>query len=180
MNLSKALAIPAGGTSVADLEWLAWAAQGCNDILELGCYRGRSTRALLDNSQSCLWCVDSWSGVDDSGIQGRITITEDDYRQFLENIADEEERVTVMRMFTREAFPILPVETFNLIFIDADHDYEAVKFDIKHSLPLLKPGGILCGHDYNDRWPGVAKAVHEFFGDEFGIGGTQIWWRQFD
>ena len=169
-----------GGTSVADLEWLAQAARGCSDILELGCYRGRSTRAMLDNSEARLWCVDSWSGIDEGGVQGRITITEDDYRQFLENIEDVKERVTVMRMFTREAFPILPAATFDLVFIDADHDYQAVLFDIEHSIPLLKPGGMLCGHDYNERRPGVAKAVHECFGDAFGVGGTQIWWRDFD
>jgi len=180
MNLEKALSIPAGGTSVTDLQWLAQAVPDCENILELGCYHGRSTRAMLDNSNARLWCVDSWSGVDESGIQGRITITEDDYGQFLENIADVEERVTVMRMFTHEAFEILPEQIFDLIFIDADHSYEAVKFDVLHSLPLLKPGGVLCGHDYNERWPGVAKAVHELWDDEFSIGGTQIWWRRFD
>ena len=176
INVTRAMSIKAGGTSVADLQWLAEKAAGCENILELGCYHGRSTRAMLDNSNARLWCVDSWSGIDESGVQGRITITEDDYRQFLENIADVDERVTVMPMFTREAFEILPSGIFDMIFIDADHEYEAVKFDIENSLPLLYPGGLLCGHDYNERWPGVERAVEKIFGDKFGIGGHQIWW----
>jgi len=176
MNLGKAMAIKAGGTSVADLRWLAEKAQGCTNILELGSHHGRSTRAMLDNSTARLWCVDSWSGIDENGIQGRVTITERDYQIFLENIADAQGRVTVMPMFTREAFNVLPAGIFDLIFIDADHEYEAVKFDIENSLPLLSPSGLLCGHDYNERWPGVGRAVGDCFGDEFGIGGHQIWY----
>jgi len=175
MNLSKALSIRAGGTSVADLQWLAEQARGCGNILELGCYHGRSTRAMLDNSNARLWCVDSWSGVDEGGVQGRVTITDADYQVFLENIADVQGRVTVMPMFTREALEILPLGIFDLIFIDADHDYEAVKFDIENSIPLLEENAILCGHDYIERWPGVARAVGEMFGADFELCGHHIW-----
>ncbi len=42
-------------------------------------------------------------------------------------------------------------------FIDADHSEEAVLKDIHAWLPKVKPGGILCGHDFDE--PGVLKAV---------------------
>ena len=37
---------------------------------------------------------------------------------------------------------------FDLIYIDGDHKYNSVKNDIISSLKIIKPGGILSGHDY--------------------------------
>jgi cephalosporin hydroxylase len=51
-----------------------------------------------------------------------------------------------------------------LVFIDADHSYEGVRDDIATWRPLIQPGGIIAGHDYDPQFPGVAKAVDEAFG----------------
>lgn len=63
--------------------------------------------------------------------------------------------------------------TFDFIYLDADHSYEAVKGDIELAWPLIRPGGALAGHDYTicedrvvDRGHyagfGVKQAVDEF------------------
>jgi predicted O-methyltransferase YrrM len=52
---------------------------------------------------------------------------------------------------------------FDNIYIDAIHSYEACKHDIELSLPLLKPGGVISGHDYVEQTKGVAIAVEEMF-----------------
>lgn len=54
-------------------------------------------------------------------------------------------------------------QSFDLIFIDADHNYKAAKSDLINYLPLLKPGGIFAGHDYPA--PGVKRALYECFSD---------------
>ncbi len=52
----------------------------------------------------------------------------------------------------------------SMIFIDADHSYEAVKNDIaqaKTTNPL-----VIAGHDYDQFNKGVIRAVNEAFGEE--------------
>jgi len=64
----------------------------------------------------------------------------------------------------------------DLIFIDGDHRYCGVTADIPAALLLLKPGGVLCGHDYtNAEWPGVKRAVDEAFGGAHQLVDS-IWW----
>jgi len=63
-------------------------------------------------------------------------------------------------------------ETFDLVFIDGLHTYEAVKTDAVNSLRLLKQGGVIFFHDYSGGYPGVRKAVDELFtviAGEFGM-----------
>lgn len=56
-------------------------------------------------------------------------------------------------------------ETFDFIYIDANHEYEHIKRDIELYLPKLKKDGIFGGHDYyEEKWPGVVNAVNEVFG----------------
>lgn len=49
---------------------------------------------------------------------------------------------------------------FDFIWVDGDHQFEAVISDLELGLSLLKPGGILAGDDYN--WPEVKQAVATF------------------
>jgi len=49
------------------------------------------------------------------------------------------------------------------VFIDADHSYESVLDDMNLWYPLVRRGGLFCGHDFGkpDK-PGVSKAVDEW------------------
>lgn len=52
----------------------------------------------------------------------------------------------------------------NIIHIDGGHDYRAVKSDLEAWWPLLSPGGVLIGDDYNTdgQWPDVQRAFDDF------------------
>jgi hypothetical protein len=57
-------------------------------------------------------------------------------------------------------------ESCDVVFIDMEHTYEAVKNDIDLWLPKVKLGGYLAGHDYSPDWYGVVRAVDEKLGKE--------------
>jgi hypothetical protein len=46
------------------------------------------------------------------------------------------------------------------VHLDARHDYESVKADLRAWLPKVKRGGWLSGDDFDEvKWPEVVKAV---------------------
>ena len=66
-----------------------------------------------------------------------------------------------------KAAKLIENRSLDLVFIDADHSYQAVKDDIAAWMPKVKIGGVLCGHDYSrPRWQ-VTEAVDEVFGKDF-------------
>jgi SAM-dependent methyltransferase len=76
-----------------------------------------------------------------------------------------EEFYTPMRMTSQDAVHQFDDASLDFVFIDASHEYEDVKDDIRVWIKKVKPGGILAGHDYyingEDFFPGVKKAVNE-------------------
>jgi len=49
---------------------------------------------------------------------------------------------------------------FDLVFVDAAHSEAAVAADLAAWAPLVRPGGVLAGHDYCQAFPGVIRAAH--------------------
>jgi hypothetical protein len=48
-----------------------------------------------------------------------------------------------------------------MIYVDAAHEYDAVKRDLTNYYDLLSPRGLLIGDDYI-YWDGVTRAVNDF------------------
>jgi predicted O-methyltransferase YrrM len=155
MNIEKAKLLD-GWMYDIDLWWIANQASLHSNILELGVYAGRSTRAICDSTKGKVTCVDNWN----TPALGDLTYIHDLFRL---NLADHitAGKLRIFHANTDVALKHLidAGERFDFIFIDADHNYEPVKADILGCLKLLSPGGIISGHDYN--WDGVKKAVDE-------------------
>lgn len=179
MNLKKALEVP-GFMAESELAYLAELAAKSHAIAEVGSWRGRSARAFADNTEGFLYCIDTWAddaygavfpGDAPDLCQHRDWL----WNEFQRNLADHLSS-NVFRMRTNSvdgAKALRGVKNFDLIFIDAGHNYEDVVADIKAWRPLLQEGGILCGHDYAEYHPGVIRAVDELV-PKFRVVGT-IW-----
>lgn len=134
-------------------------------FLEIGSFQGKSLAWLgvevlrRGLSQVTLHAVDSfvaWPGMP----QG-----EDLRRLFDENTAPIRDaldgRLRVWPMASLDAAKQFPDESLDVVFVDGDHEYAAVKADILAWWPKLKPGGFMGGDDFQMK--PVADAVIEQF-----------------
>jgi methyltransferase family protein len=78
------------------------------------------------------------------------------------NLRKYNHKTNFIRKYSFDAASDIPDE-LDFVYIDANHDYDAVLQDIKVYYPKVKKGGVIGGHDYCPRYPGVSKAVNEFF-----------------
>jgi hypothetical protein len=180
-------------------------------VVEIGCYDGSTTRKYIDivkKNNGHVIVIDTFMGseFDDTLLQFNSDFpnnahaygkhNNDLYDVFLEKFANYKDMMTVHRGRSTDYIPLLP-ENCNIIFIDADHRYHAVKTDIELSLNKVMKGGIICGHDlstfdyvntytsdqlkadtYNGHHPGVSQAVYEKFGktETYGV----VWFSRVD
>ena len=183
-NIEKAKLI-VGWTFEPELQWLGDQASRKNAILEVGCWKGRCTRAMVDNTDALMTVVDHWSGPADlthfQEPYSEVIANGPDFvlNQFKHNLADVLNQITIFNISSVDGARVLAEQgrTFDMIFIDADHSYEHVKEDIQNYRPLVQKGGILCGRDWSPAWPGVVQAVKEMIpAQDIKIGhGTTIW-----
>lgn len=138
-----------------ELQFLHDEAKKVKTVLEIGSYYGKSAHAYLFAGVEKLVCIDWWRAGDviNSNAEGDAI-----YKAFLQNTEGfPETELVPIRMSSEEAKAIIGDEKFDMIFIDASHDYESVKKDIE--LYFGNATKLICGHDYG--WPGVTQAVTE-------------------
>ena len=63
----------------------------------------------------------------------------------------------------------------DLAFIDANHEAKWVDEDIILSLSVVRRGGNIAGHDYDEIHPGVVETVNNYFGGCVKKGGNCVW-----
>ena len=144
-------------------------------ILEIGLYYGRCT---------AMWNVELINrGLDYEyiGVDHFLGSAEHDkdkkyYEETLRNLEPIIDKVKIIKNDSVSESKNYPNEYFDIVYIDASHEYEKVKEDIMAWLPKVKYGGVICGDDYVLGFPGVIQAVNEFFGNTVSVIGTQQWY----
>ena len=141
-------------------------------FVEIGCFLGRSTaylgsRIALARKKITVYGVDPWLGWNGNRPCSTFAV-------FLENMvkAGLIDIVVPLRMTSEQAGRLFDDRSVDFCFIDGDHEYEAVREDLRTWFPRIRDGGIIGGHDYiNDAHPGVKQAVDEFFKDQVKVSG---------
>ena len=173
-----------GWMSSKELIWLGQKAQLHRRIIELGSYLGRSTRILGENTAGYVVAIDWWHGTPTEFAESS---PETLFERFHENIEDliKARKVrpwrvnhrTIPSLFAAGKVPLFVWNQPDMVFVDGQHCYESCRDDIHTWKPRLRKGGLLCGHDYQQKdWPGVTKAVDELVPGAEVVAGTHIWW----
>lgn len=163
--------------------------QGYKSFVEVGCKEGRTTGHILKTvPDSRVIAIDPWMAQEKSADPTKETYGDWDFqkieREFCENtganitgaLVYSGERLTFLRQTSEQAAQNLKGNEYDLIFIDALHDYEHVKQDIALWWPRVRVGGMLTGHDFNHKWPGVERAVAESFNlMQIGVAPDSVW-----
>ena len=97
------------------------------------------------------------------------------------------ERLTIVRDRSNPGLKQFGDASMDFVFIDGSHYYDAVLYDCKEAIRIVKKGGVIGGHDFcwgND----VVRAVTEVFGSDFRQaswpspregwtqGHSSVWW----
>jgi predicted O-methyltransferase YrrM len=138
-------------------------------FVEVGTWMGQSVAYLAveiinSNKNIELFCVDTWLGSEEHHTfnQHKELVDGTLYETFLKNIEPIKNHIKPIRSTSVEAAKLFEDKSLDFIFIDAAHDYENVKADLKAWFPKLKSNGVIAGHDYHGGWPGNVQAVQEF------------------
>lgn len=133
--------------------------------IEIGCYAGESTQVFADSGVfGRLYCIDPWQmGYDPDDAAGDEHIVEAE--QLFDSRFKDSDIITKVKLKSHDAVSMFEDCSIDFIYIDGNHQYQAVKQDLTDYVPKVKSGGVIAGHDYMYKaTPGVAKAVDEFFG----------------
>lgn len=146
--------------------------------LEVGSFCGRSTYVTAGGM-----CGGTITAVDDFCLQDMPGVPSGWCRQVFDLTARVAKNrlsvlVTLVDKPSVEAFLTIRDERpFDSVFIDACHHYAECKADIEMWSTMVKPGGLICGHDYWPKDSGVMDAVNET--GPFSVApNTRIWWRR--
>jgi len=144
-------------------------------LIEVGCWLGKSTIYLAEVVKASgkdirIFAVDTWrwqhNPEDLAGKPfGYI------YHQFLANIraCGVNDIITPLCLPSVEAAKYFEDSSAFMVYIDAEHTYEAVRNDIAAWRKKIRPGGMLAGHDYtyadkvkqavDETWPNGVRLI---------------------
>lgn len=133
-------------------------------IVEIGSAHGASSIILAEAAtelNGVLHCFDTYPeyyyGQDKFGKYARDA--------FEKNMTPYQSAYTLHVADSSVALEILH-HGIDILFIDGDHSYDGVAHDCRNLIPLLKVGGYVGFHDYNNpAFGGVKQAADEFTGN---------------
>lgn len=131
-----------------------FAEQGFTEGAEVGVFTGYFSEVMFQHIPALhLYCCDIWG-------TGKYARAE---QECLERLKSYD--ATIIKKPSVEAAKDIADGSLDFVYIDAAHDYENVKLDIKAWASKVKVGGIIAGDDFYD-FPsgkgGVMRAATEY------------------
>lgn len=158
-----------GWMSKEELNWLFETAQKCNNVVEVGSFKGRSTHALLSGTKGKVTAIDNWKLHWDTNHPHNGEVV---FREFKENTKDFT-NLEIIKATSNETVNNFEDNSLDMVFLDFTTNYDEYLEAIQKWLPKTK---LICGHEYYKDWEGVVRAVDKVFGKPDGVVGM-IWYK---
>lgn len=144
--------------------WIGFVPQTTEPIryLEIGVLCGNNVLSVetlyASHPDSVLVCVDPWIDYGDyPEYKGKITTY---YDMFEQNTAHIAKKLEVHRNFSHRVVPTFEDNSFDLVYVDGNHEPHYVLEDATLAFRKLKVGGWLVFDDYEG--PDVPVGIHAF------------------
>jgi predicted O-methyltransferase YrrM len=149
----------------SDAAFLYRLARRRGNLVELGCWMGRTTAILLQAARiwsAELTTVDAFRPI----AKQRTRATPEQWRKNLAGAGLTPPKL--LAITTDEAFDVYPKDRrIAFLFIDANHGRDQVKRDLENWTPRIKRGGVVALHDmFYPSITGVCLAVAEWWSAE--------------
>ena len=143
-------------------------------MVEVGSFAGESTRVFLDTGLH-VHAIDPWDnesrdrlheGAADFNPAHRWRFDMSDAeRRFDELLSLFPDQLKKSKGYDWQFADTFPSGSLDAVYLDAVHTYDDTVSAISRWQPKIKPGGILCGHDFASYYPGVVQAIRESLGE---------------
>lgn len=130
---------------------------------EIGVAEGRSSFDFLSYGLDCLYMVDAWQTLDQTG-DGSFPQNWHDrnYADAVERVRPFGDKARILRGKSVEMAEKVKDGSLDFIYIDADHSFAGCLNDLTAWVPKCRYGSIIAGHDFLNEAYGVKKAVDTF------------------
>lgn len=138
-----------GKLSFEESAWLFHAARGMRRIVEIGSFRGKSCVLLALGSRETgghVTAIDPH--VNFANAKSSFDMSDHDAMVDALRRHGVAERVTKLVATSEGALPQWDGGPIDLLWVDGDHNYPAVKFDLEAWGKFVRVGGIIAAHDY--------------------------------
>lgn len=139
---------------------------------EIGVWKGAFSRHILENWRGrLLYSIDPWKEWPPEEYPDAANVSQGLQDAFFSEavraLAPFGARSRILRTTSREAAAMIADSSLDFVYLDAQHQRNAVEEDLLLWCEKLVPQGILCGHDYLDGMfsgtcYGVKSAVDDF------------------
>lgn len=117
---------------------------------EIGTDKGVNAKNILENlSIQKLYLIDPYED----------TLSKKSEKSAKKMLRKWKNKIIFIKKRSSDAVKDIP-DNLDFVYVDGDHSYEVVNEDIKDYYKKIKKGGILSGHDIDQK--GVYRAVSEF------------------
>jgi hypothetical protein len=135
-------------------------------MIEIGCYAGDSTAVFAEFCKT-LYAIDPWKtgmSLADGSSAGEVVYMYPNVEEAFDEKMKAFPNVIKMKNFDHEVIDSFKKRTIDFIYIDALHTEEEMHRQLEMWLPKIKESGIIGGHDFNEHFPGIVRAVLDVIG----------------